>query len=101
MRSRAKEEAKHSAEKEVIKLDDVEQAILRNVVKGVQKPIEQEVDLELKYKGKYMKRRALVDQLLLKNEKRHVSHAQQKWRWVGDQGAFENENLQDWFTVHD
>ena len=42
------------------------------------------------YKGDFIKKRALVDQQLLINANSNSSYAQRKWRWIGDQGAFES-----------
>ena len=51
------------------------------------------------YKGRYLKKRALIDQQLLVNDKRDFSYAQRKWLWMGEDGGgiFEKDDLQDWY----
>ena len=53
------------------------------------------------YEGKFLKKRALIDEMLVNNKKIDKSHAEQKRRWIGNEGAFKSENLQEWFQTHD
>ena len=57
--------------------------------------------LKRKYAGQYLKKRALVDPQLVKNQVREFSHAERKTLFRGDHGAYDSSHLQAWFQVWD
>lgn len=48
----------------------------------------------------YVRRRAVIDQLLLKNNKADFSYATNKYKWGGEEGSFEGKELGEWFRVY-
>ena len=48
----------------------------------------------------YVRRRAVIDQMLLNNTKADFSYATAKYKWGGEDGAFENKDLSAWFRVY-
>ena len=48
----------------------------------------------------YIRRRAVIDQLLLKNDKADFSYATNKYKWGGENGTFVAKELGAWFKVY-
>jgi len=48
----------------------------------------------------YVRRRAVIDQILLKNDKADFSYATNKYKWSGENGNFESKQLGAWFKVY-
>jgi hypothetical protein len=48
----------------------------------------------------FVRRRAVIDQLLLKNDKADFSYATNKYKWAGENGTFEPKQLGAWFKVY-
>ena len=53
------------------------------------------------YKGEFIKKRALIDQMLIKNQTRDFSYAERKIRFLGEEGAFNSADLAAWYQVWD
>ena len=53
------------------------------------------------YKGDFIKKRALVDQMLLQNEVRDFTYAERKIRFLGEEGAFNSSDLAEYYQVFD
>ena len=51
------------------------------------------------WEGKYLRRRALVDQMLMSNKKADFSYATHKRKWRGEEGVFNSDDLAAWFRV--
>ena len=56
--------------------------------------------LDQGYQGNYLRRRALVDQMLLSNKKADFSYADKKRRFFGEHGTFASTDLEAWFRVY-
>ena len=41
----------------------------------------------------YVRRRAVIDQMLLNNKKADFSYATNKYKWGGEEGVFESKEL--------
>ena len=52
------------------------------------------------YKGEFVRRRALIDQALIHNEKTKKSLAIKKYVWTGDGGAFKSKDLEEWHNLY-
>ena len=58
--------------------------------------------LALKYKAKYIKKRALIDQNNMSNKVENFSYAERKHLWFGEEdegGIFDEPELNDWYNV--
>ena len=51
------------------------------------------------WEGQYLRRRALVDQMLMSNKKADFSYATHKRKWKGEEGVFNSDDLAAWFRV--
>ena len=52
------------------------------------------------YKGKYIQKRALIDQQLLDNNKAFFSYAHNKHMWQGEEdGFFQSKDLIEWYRL--
>ena len=74
------EEAKRKNRNEKIVLDDVEIEIVK---KHMDMPKADEEPEEEKYSCQYLKKRALIDQMLIQNNKKFSSYATKKVRFRG------------------
>ena len=56
---------------------------------------------KMKYKARFIKKRALIDQNNIVNKDALFSYAQRKWLWYGeDTGTiFDEPDLNDWYNV--
>ena len=59
-----------------------------------------ETNLMNGYAGQYLKKHALVDQMLVENKKNDFSYAELKWYWKGDEGNFDGPDLAAWYQVY-
>ena len=94
-------------------MDEVEKQIIENNLNGdhiskkkkkkndnEEDDEEGDDDLIKDYKGKFIKRRALVDQMLMDNTRADFSYAHHKWRWKGANGVYNSVPLADWHRVY-
>ena len=52
------------------------------------------------YEGQYVRKRALVDQMLMTNKRADFSYADKKRVFTGENGAFNSVDLAEWFRVY-
>ena len=57
-------------------------------------------DIEPEYHGQFVRRRALVDQMLMSNKKTDFSYADEKRVFHGENGAFSSVDLAAWFRLY-
>ena len=50
--------------------------------------------------GTYIRRQALIDKILLKNDKAIKSLAERKRLWEGEEGQFNKKDLAKWYKVY-
>ena len=57
---------------------------------------------KFRYKARFLKKRALIDQNNIKNDDALFSYAQRKWLWFGedDNEIFDEPDLNDWYNVY-
>ena len=48
----------------------------------------------------FFRRRAVIDQNLLNNDKAEFSYATSKYKWGGEGGAFNTKDLSKWLKVY-
>ena len=66
------------------------------------------LDRVQEYQGKYIQRRALIDQMLMDNSKADFSYAERKYKWksenpdgeLANNGYYNNIDLAEWYRVY-
>lgn len=105
MRQNAKTALKNS----LVPDDEIESAIKKKLaieaIKDEIKDEKKDEDRIGEYKGKFIKRRALIDQMLLDNKKADFSYAEKKYKWkTGNEdegkGYFSGIDLAEWYRVY-
>ena len=51
-------------------------------------------------KNQTVRRRALVDQMLMNNKKADFTYATKKYRWMGEEGDFKSDDLTAYYRVY-
>ena len=92
-----KKQVKESQEKKFYKANDEIEAILLEKYKKEARQIKifQEKD-----QGFYVRRQALIDKALLRNDKAMRSLAEKKRLWIGEEGQFSKKDLAKWYKVY-
>ena len=110
--SHQKTEARKNAMLENVVYDEIELEIMKNNRMGKSidaskhmekiKTAEEQAQYDNFYQSKIqtVRRRGLIDQMLMDNKKSLFTYATKKYRWKGEEGDFESKNLTEYYRCY-